>query len=527
MEWNRARVWTSRLALATLVCFPWCGAAASGTVRPSALAGSWYPREKTLLRDTVDGYYSAAGDARLGGRVFAIIVPHAGYRYSGRVAGWAYRQLKADYYDRVIVLGPSHHASFDGFSIMNVAAYRTPLGDVPLDGKVCEALRGHKLHVMNDASHVQEHAIEIQLPFLQQASKSFKLVPIVVGNLRAGESEAVAAAIRPHLTPKTLLVISSDFTHYGPRFNYVPFKENVEANIRALDKEAWLLILRNDYLAYMRFLDRTQATICGRNAIAILLKLLPRNARGQLLRYDTSGRMTRDYGNSVSYVSMAFAVGAKPSAKAAPRPSEGTLSNAEKKTLLRIARTTLNMVVKTGRVPAGFEKVYPMTAHLKAPAGVFVTLKKQGQLRGCVGRIGYPEQARTLPPLYEGVRLMTVSSAKADRRFQPVQAGELTLIQIEISALSIAAQVRKPGDFEVGKHGIIIRKGDRSAVYLPQVAPEQGWSREQTLSQLCGKAGLPMDEWQKPGMKFFVFTAEVFDETLLTRDMPPDPSLLR
>lgn len=294
----------------------------------------------------------------------------------------------------------------------------------------------------------------------------------------------------------------------------MPFVDDLENRIRKLDMGAVECLLRKDGRAYAKYMETTRATICGRNALAILMTLLPEASRGALLNYDTSGRMTGDFSNSVSYVSAAFTL---------PVDAENPLMNAndaglspdEQKTLLRIARDTLNACARNQPLPDPEGGGTALTPKLKAKAGAFVTLKRRGQLRGCIGRIGYPELADDLPSLCKTIALMAVQSALHDHRFMPVKPDELDEIDIEISVLTIAHEVGGYEDFEVGRHGIIIRRGRRSAVFLPQVAPEQGWDRAETLNHLCGKAGLPENAWREPDMKFFVFTAQVFDESLL------------
>jgi len=513
------RTWVAAALVMLLACSA-CGEGTEsrpgGETRPSAFAGTWYPADAQKLRAMVEELLASAQAVPLKGKIVALIAPHAGYIYSGKVAGWSYRQVGKGRYERVIVLAPSHHGAFRGFSIMNVASYSTPLGEVPLDKEACAKLQGSDLHFRDDRLHVVEHAIEIQLPFLQTALGDFKLVPILVGALAAGDAEKIAAALKAELSPKTLVVISSDFTHYGPNYDYMPFGENVEQNLRKLDMGAVDFILKKDYDSYLSYVQKTQATICGRNAIAILLKMLPATAEGRLLRYDTSGHITGDFTNSVSYVSMAFAV-AQDAPSGASAEAGDALTVDEKKTLLRIARDTLEQFVRSGRAPEISDEKYGLTPRLKAKAGAFVTVKKHEELRGCIGRIGYPEAASELSPMYQSVALMAVEAAARDPRFEPVRPDELKDIALEISVLSIARKVGGPEDFEVGKQGIIISKGYSGAVFLPQVAPEQGWNRDETLRHLCAKAGLPADEWKKPGMSFFVFTAQVFDESLLRR----------
>jgi AmmeMemoRadiSam system protein B/AmmeMemoRadiSam system protein A len=494
-------------------------------VRPPAVAGQFYPGDAKALRATVEACLADAPAAEFKGRLLALIAPHAGYEFSGKVAGWSFKRLRKGQFQRVIVLGPSHYGGFRGFSILDAGAFATPLGEVPLDRPACAKLSAHELYVRADDAQAREHSIEAELPFLQAALGDFQLVPIMVGYLAPGDAEKIAAALREYLTPSTLVVISSDFTHYGRSYGYVPFTEDVEQNLRKLDMGAVDLILAKNYEGYVKYMLNPAPTICGRFPIEVLLKLLPAEAEGRLLKYDTSGHVTGDWSLSVSYVSAIFTVPADWKPAQAGKPAEGSqLTAEEKKTLLQIARDTLEGFVRTGRAPEISPDKYALTPALQAESGAFVTLnesvpgaardKKNESLRGCIGNIGYaePPLRRGLMPLYRTVAQMAVEASSEDPRFTPVRAGELKDIELEISVLSLARQVRGPEDFQVGRDGIIIRKEGGGAVFLPQVAPEQHWTREQTLDNLCLKAGWPPDEWKKPGMAFYTFTAQVFGE---------------
>jgi AmmeMemoRadiSam system protein B/AmmeMemoRadiSam system protein A len=489
-------------------------------VRKPAVAGRFYPGDAKTLSAAVEGFLAEAPPAEFKGRLLALIAPHAGYEFCGKVGGYSFKQVRKGEFTRVIALGPSHYGGFRGFSIMDVGAYATPLGNVPLDRAVCAKLEANELHVRADELQAPEHSIENELPFLQVALGDFQLVPILVGQLEPGDAEKIASALREYLTPATLVVISSDFTHYGETYGYVPFTENIEQNLRKLDMGAVDLIVGKDYGGYVKYMRDPGPTICGRYPIEVLLKLLPAEAQGRLLKYDTSGHVTGDFTLSVSYVSAIFTVPAdwKPAAAAAlpaAPPEEKVLTAEEKKTLLRIARDTLEAFVRTGRAPEITADRYALTPALKAECGAFVTLNlKNHDLRGCIGNIGYaePPLRRGLMPLYQTVAGMAVEACSQDPRFEPVRPGELKDIVLEISVLSLARQVRGVEDFEVGRDGIIIRKGGHSAVFLPQVAPEQHWNREQTLDELCLKGSWPRDEWRKPGMAFYTFTAQVFGE---------------
>lgn len=278
----------------------------SASVRPSALKGSWYPASREALRKQVDGFLGSVPQSVAGQRIVGMISPHAGYVYSGEVAAWGYKNLIGLPFRRVVLMAPSHYVPFEGVSIPRVDFYETPLGKVRLDKEACESLLEMPLFGSVPNAHRREHAVEIQLPFLQRTLKSFDLVPLVVGLLKEEEYLAVSEELKRLQGPDTLFIASSDFTHFGPRFGYVPFAEDFRENIARLDHGAIDLILKRDWQGFLAYKGRTQATICGFRPIAILLKALPSGVSGQLLRYSLSGDMTGDYTNSVSYASIVF-----------------------------------------------------------------------------------------------------------------------------------------------------------------------------------------------------------------------------
>ena len=303
-------------------------------VRPIA-AGIWYPAEKEKLVAEVARCMSDTEVSVPEGRIVACIVPHAPYSTFGPVAGAAFSLLKGRKYDRVIVLAATHNSSFRGCSIPSVQAYRTPLGDVPLDGPAIRAMDRSTLIEVRSVKykagdehvnlHESEYTIEVVLPFLQQQLGSFSLVPILVGDFLDYQKrvdgdalEAVAETIREFLDERTLIVVSSDFTHFGNNFGYRPFRENIIEGIETLDKTAFNLILKKDFPHFLVYTEETQNKICGKNAIAILLRLLPKKAEGRLLKYEVSARRTNDTRSSISYASIVFV---EPSEAAVP--SEG------------------------------------------------------------------------------------------------------------------------------------------------------------------------------------------------------------
>jgi AmmeMemoRadiSam system protein B len=278
-------------------------------VRHAILAGSWYPGTKEELSRTVASYIKHAQPQTPQGRLYALISPHAGYRFSGQAAGFGYKLLQGnDNIRRVIILAPSHHLGFRGLSVLDVDSYETPLGLVEVDQEAGVLLREHPMIDSIPSAHSREHSLEIQLPFLQETLKKFKLVPVVVGQLSGNDYEILADALRPLIDENTLVIASSDFTHFGASFGYMPFKSDIKENLAKLDGKAVDNIISKNFEGFRKYLSQTGATICGKDGISILLKLLPPQAEGTKLVYYTSGDVTGDFTSSVSYASIAFTV---------------------------------------------------------------------------------------------------------------------------------------------------------------------------------------------------------------------------
>lgn len=275
-------------------------------MRISRIAGSWYPGERDELRGLVTRLIEQADVPELPARPFAVIAPHAGIQFSGAAAACAYRPLQGAGMSRVLLLGPSHVAPLRGIATSGVSVYQTPLGTVPVDRAVTEELSGHPLFQAPRSAEQSEHSLEMQLPFLQCVLGEFSIVPLIVGEMRAPDYVAAAAALQPYLDGSTVVAVSSDFTHYGPRFGYMPFQSDVRRNLRELDGGAIDLISAGDCNGFLDYLDRTGATICGARPIGVLLRLLPEGARGILLSYYTSGDLLGDYRDTVSYAAIAF-----------------------------------------------------------------------------------------------------------------------------------------------------------------------------------------------------------------------------
>jgi AmmeMemoRadiSam system protein B/AmmeMemoRadiSam system protein A len=475
-------------------------------VLDSPLAGQWYPADKAVLEAEIDGYMNGADAPALDG-VMALILPHAGYRYSGPVAAYGVKQVVGRVFKRVVVMGPSHRVPMENCaSVPEYTDYATPLGSVPLDTEFIQALKQHSHFRTVRGAHEGEHSVQIEVPLLQRALGTFTLVPIVVGQLDEETTRSMGAILAGLIGPDTLVVASSDFTHYGPNYRYLPFRDNVQENLKKMDLGAWDCIEKKDLSAFHAYIEKTGATVCGESPIGLLLAMAPKEARPHLLKYDTSGHITSDWTNSVSYLSIAFTGtwNAGEPVKAAPHASP-SLTEEDQKQLLALARGTLEFAVRIGGMPKPDDFGIKVTPGMEQVMGAFVTLHQHGQLRGCIGEI-FPRR-----PLFKAVMENAINAGLKDPRFEPVTVNELPMLEYEISALTPPRAVDSYKDIIIGRDGMVIEKLGRSAVYLPQVAPEQGWDLPTTLSHLSQKAGLPADAW-KEGASFTVFQAIVIHE---------------
>jgi AmmeMemoRadiSam system protein B/AmmeMemoRadiSam system protein A len=467
-------------------------------VRKPAVAGSWYPGDAEALAKTVDQYLDNTGPPTTAGRPLAIISPHAGYRYSGQVAASGYRYLRSQSYKRVIVLAFSHRnaSSYSGVDVPEeLTAFETPLGAVEIDREACDELLKHPLFESQPDVDRGEHSLELQLPFLQRTLDGFKLVPLYVGRLSESEYAPAAQAILPWVDDDTLLVASTDFTHYGPRFAYVPFEENVERRLRELADDAADEITECDFDGFQKHLADTGDTICGRGPVALLLRILSMRggARATRVGFDTSGNLTGDWLNSVTYQAFVFT------------RRRSVLREKVQEEMLKLARKTVARYLTDGTVPEVDADALP--ALLREPGACFVTLENHGRLRGCIGNLSADR------PLYQAIVGNAVSACR-DQRFvnNPVTAAELPDLHIEISYLTPLRRVADPDDIVIGRHGLMIIMGRYRGVLLPQVAARRGWSRDEFLAQTCRKAGLPGDIWKHPQAEIYSFEAEVFGE---------------
>ena len=478
----------------------------------ASLAGTWYTSNGKTLRKELEGYLNDVPNEPSYTDVCALVLPHAGYTYSGPTAAYALKEVQNKTYKRVIVMGPSHRMALPNMGALpDHTHFSTPLGEIPLDTGFLKRLEKTPFFDAIPQAFQGENSVEIEIPFLQVVLQDFLLVPIVIGQLDAQATKDMAELLSGMIGPETLVVASGDFTHFGPRFGYVPFTNNIKDNLRKLDLGAFEHMKNKDAEGFIRYIDETGATICGRCPFALLLDMLPKDTEVHLMHYETSGDQTGDYANPVSYVSAAV-TGTWQGEKTEPitqetimDTSQNLLTPQDKTNLLKLARDTLSTYLQTKKQPTPKELGIEITPGMKEVMGAFVTLHKKGQLRGCIGEI-FPRRE-----VYKAVIEHAINAGANDYRFQPVTAEELPELDLEISALSQPERVSSYDDIIIGKHGMVLHKGGRQAVFLPQVAPEQGWDLAETLTHLSMKAGLPANAWQE-GAEFDVFEAIVFGE---------------
>ncbi|MEA3494063.1 MAG: AmmeMemoRadiSam system protein B [Candidatus Margulisiibacteriota bacterium] len=451
-------------------------------VRKPAVADMFYPKDKQALSKQIDYCLENVQYRRLKGRLIAMIVPHAGLMYSGQIAAYGYKELEGEKYKRVILMGSSHYQSFDGISVAEYDYYKTPLGRIKVDREFARQLveSSPKIGFLPEA-HKKEHSLEVQLPFLQKVlKKGYKIVPIIFGNPSLLNCQVLAMSLAKYADDETLIICSTDWSHY----------HDYDTAVR-MDKKGIRAVLNNDVEGFINLIGRRSSEACAAPAVITTMLLAPTLGANKtvLLQYANSGDVSGDKSKVVGYASIAYLYESAP------------LLKSDKRELLRIARRTLSNYITKNEVPE-----VKIDGPLTDRRGVFVTLNKNGKLRGCIGYI----QPRK--PLAEAVQEMVIAAAVRDARFPEVTKSELRDINIEISALSRLERVYDVDEIETGRDGLYIIKGDHSGLLLPQVAIDQGWGREEFLENVCYKARLAKDSWKEKNAVLYRFSAEVFHE---------------
>ncbi len=443
-------------------------------VRPAAVSGQFYPADPNTLRSTVEGYLEHP--AALSSPARLVIAPHAGYPFSGPVAGRVFAEIDTGV-STVILIGPSHRAMLSGVSIPEVSHYETPLGKVALDEVLIAQLRRNPLVTSEYRAHETEHCLEVQIPFLQVKLGDFRIVPILTGRAQPQE---IAEWISPHIGSDVLVVISSDLSHFHSNDEAKQIDKRSVQTIESLDAEGFI-------------------EGCGETGIRTALLLAKRHSyRPLTLDTRTSFDTAPEYGSSnrvVGYTSVAFVANdeslSESTSEQEKQEPEMSIGSREQEFLLNLARESLRACV------TGSDKDIPehVPEIAQEKCGCFVTLRKSGELRGC---IGYLEGTK---PLYQAIIENAENAACRDNRFFPVSIDELNDITIEISVLTPPEPLSFDHPDELvaalrpGEDGIILKQGFRQSTYLPQVW-EQLPGRVQFLESLALKGGMARDEWK-------------------------------
>jgi hypothetical protein len=444
----------------------------------------------------VRDYLSRASKEEVAGEVIALVSPHAGYMYSGLVAAHAFKIVEGMKFEAVVIAAPSHRVPFHGASVYDRGGFETPLGIIPVDQDLCRKVMAEgDLFKFLPQAHSQEHSLEVQLPFLQEAIGSFHLVPIVIMDQSYRTCEQVGQAIaRAVEGRKVLLVASTDLSHY----------HRYEEAVR-LDKVILDDIQLFDPRKLSRDLDSGRGEACGGGpVVAMMVAAKELGAdRAQVLKYLNSGDVTGDRSGVVGYAAAVFFRNVQTPAKAGEKKKGGIslgLTAEEKKVLRQIAQSSIERRLKKEPPP----KIELTGEHLKENRGAFVSLHKHGQLRGCIGTI------QPIRPLYQVVEEMAAAAAFEDSRFDPVTLQELSDLELEISVLTPLQRVKNIQEIEIGKHGLYIKKGFYSGLLLPQVATDYNWDRQTFLEETCRKAGLNRNAWKEKGTEIYMFSADIF-----------------
>lgn len=466
-------------------------------IRKSVIAGSWYPGNPDVLRTDIENFLANVPMETLDGTLVALVSPHAGYVYSGQVAAYSYKLLEGKNFDSVIVIGPSHRAYFQGASVYSRGGYETPLGTVAVDEELADEIISYGEMIASvPAAHAQEHSVEIQLPFLQVVLGDFPFVPVVMGTQDQRTCEELSAAIAAAIKGKNVLIIaSSDLSHFHGYDRAV-----------SMDSIALKYMGQMDWKGLLTDLSSGVCEACGGGPVATAIMVAQKRGAdyAKVLKYANSGDVTGDRRGVVGYAAAVFyrKGGKNISERDRQVGVKLDLNRHDQKNLLEIARTS----IRCGLSGIDTPEFNIDSQVLKERRGAFVTLKKHGQLRGCIGSF----EAES--PLFKAVEEMAQSAAFHDPRFPPVTAEELNDLEIEISALTPLKRIKSIDEIEVGIHGLYVIRGFYRGVLLPQVATEYNWDKITFLEETCHKAGLPANAWKDKETEIYTFSADIFSE---------------
>jgi AmmeMemoRadiSam system protein B/AmmeMemoRadiSam system protein A len=446
-------------------------------VKEPTVAGAFYPTDEQALAGMVKDFLASAETTSVNGKLIALIVPHAGYQFSGQVAAYAYRHLMERNIDTVILIGPSHDAVVNGAAVYASGSMKTPLGNIRINEQIARSLVDEKAHITaNPAAFKNEYSIEVQLPFLQGALKDFTIVPILIGQPSRDCFDSLTRSLTAVLgkNQNVILIASSDLSHYH---SYEKAKR--------LDSRVADAVTRMSLEDLERQLHSGECEMCGGYPVLFTMSVARRlgATNGVVYKYGNSGDIMSDKSRVVGYAAMGL--------------YRTQLTVEERNELLALAKRSIESQVKLGRT-----REYRLrNARLAANGATFVTINRDNDLRGCIGNID------PVMPLYESVIKNAVAACSRDSRFKPMKRAELKDMQVEVTVLSPLEPLQNVRDIKIGTHGIYLIKGPNSGILLPQVAVDFKWDVPTFLEQVSIKAGLPKDAWNSA--QLYSFTAEV------------------
>ena len=477
-------------------------------IREPAVAGQFYSNDADVLEQGINDFIADALPG-FSQKPVAIITPHAGYIYSGQICADAFKQAMGHNYDLVVILGINHTVpGFNRVSVYRGDGYRTPLGIAEIDTGLAEALAAcDSRFAFYPSVHVREHSVEVQLPFVQSLFPGVRVITAVIGvsdpKLCRDFGLALAEKIKDR---RTLIVASSDLSHYPSYDDARDVDRHTLEAIQTLDTTRFQRVIKEQM---SRKISNLSTCACGEGAILAAMEAAKAlgGTDAHIISYANSGDVA--VGNRSRVVGYGAVAIWKTPLEGVPGPFETNetpmlqtpMSDREHRVLLDFARRNIERYLTTQILPLtrGFDSSF------YANRGAFVTIRKHGSLRGCIGHMAWDT------PLISVVGGMAFQAAFQDRRFPPLSRDEMSDVELEISVLTPCSLVDGAGDIVTGRDGVMIHKNGRSAVYLPQVAPEQRWDVIETLEHLCQKAGLAKDAW-KEGAELYTFQAEVFSE---------------
>jgi AmmeMemoRadiSam system protein B/AmmeMemoRadiSam system protein A len=484
------------------------GQTEDSSIRNPVAAGKFYPADSSKLRNALNYFFE---DAVLSNkeRPLAILAPHAGYIYSGQIAADAFNQTRNFDYDIIIILGTNHTvAGFNKISVYERGAFRTPLGDAQIDDNITGQLLKEDNDCVTDIKpHETEHSVETQVPFIQYLFPNAKIVPIIIGSndfqLCTKFGRALAKILKDK---KALIVASSDLSHYTNYENAVSTDKSTLDIIKEMNPAD---IHQELYTKLNSGIPALVTCACGEGPILAAITAVNElgGTNASIISYANTGNtLAGDNNKVVGYGAVAFYK--TDQHPVIPGRSDANISNdnvteldsLDKVSLLKLARRSIEQFLTSETLPLPRN----LTPLMNSKRGAFVTLTKQGELRGCVGSM------LDNSSLYDVVGKMALQAAFNDNRFHPLEYNELSQVDIEISVLTPLVKIKNTSEIVLGRDGVVIKKGGKQAVFLPQVAKEQGWTKEQFLTQLCYKAGL--DAFDLDTSTLFTFRADVFSE---------------